>query len=105
MPISLRLPSDIEMQIAGFGAREGLSKSAVIVRSIQEFLARNDQPTAFDLYQEAMRHSSAAKDAKDVRRASSEQREGKLQLREIVRRKHAERSARATQALKKKATA
>jgi hypothetical protein len=99
MPISLRLPSDIEMQIAGFGAREGMSKSAVIVRSIQEFLARHAAPTAFDLYQEAMRDSSTTKDAP---RQSAEQRSNKLQLREAVQRKHAQRSSRATQTLKKK---
>ncbi len=46
MPISLRLPPDIETRIAGFGSRAGLTKSAVIVRSIEEFLARHAQPSS-----------------------------------------------------------
>jgi hypothetical protein len=102
MPISLRLPTDIEMQIAGFGAREGLSKSAVIVRSIQEFLARNAQPSSFDLYKEALQSIDPGKDGL---RLLAEQREGKLQLREAVRNKHAQRAAKASQALKKKVSA
>ncbi len=43
MPMSLRLPADIETQIASFAARTGLTKSAVIVRSIQSFLAQHDE--------------------------------------------------------------
>lgn len=46
IPISLRLPPDIETRIAGFGSRAGLTKSAVIVRSIEEFLARHAQPSS-----------------------------------------------------------
>ena len=39
MPISLRLPLKVEQQIAEYGVRQGLTKSAVIVRSIETFLA------------------------------------------------------------------
>ena len=54
MPISLRLSAEIKSEIAGFSARQGVSKSAVIVCTIQEFLARNAQPTSFQVYQEVM---------------------------------------------------
>ena len=95
MPISLRLPPELETQIAGFGAREGISKSAVIVRSIQEYLARHAQPSALQIYEDVMRD---AQDAPEVARAP-EQRAHKLQARDAIARKHAERSARATKAL------
>jgi hypothetical protein len=99
MPISLRLPADVETQIAGFSARQGVSKSAVIVRSIQEFLAKHAQPTSFEIYQEAMREAEDLR--KDAKREAAEQRPHKLQVREAIRRKHAERSERAVKALKK----
>lgn len=104
MPISLRLPPAIEAQIAGFGTRQGLSKSAVIVRSIQEFLARNAQPTSFQIYQEAM--GGAVRDDgrntldTDGARAAAETRPHKLQVREAIRRKHAKRVARSGAAVK-----
>jgi hypothetical protein len=102
MPISLRLPTDIESQIAGFSARQGVSKSAVIVRSIQEFLTKNAQPSSLEIYEQAMlgnATSSTAIVANDARRESAEQRPAKLQVRAALRRKHTERSARAGQAL------
>lgn len=99
MPISLRLPSDIEAQIAGFGARLGLSKSALIVRSIQEFLARHAQPSSLQIYEEAMRE--ALDSATDGKRESMEQRPLKRKAREAIRQKHAARSQRAAQALDK----
>jgi predicted transcriptional regulator len=95
MPISLRLPPELETQIASFGARQGLSKSAVIVRSIHEFLARHAQPSALQIYEEVMQE---VEDAPAVARAP-EQRSHKLQVREAIARKHAERSARASKAL------
>jgi hypothetical protein len=102
MPISLRLPAAIETQIAGFSARQGVSKSAVIVRSIEEFLAKNAQPSSFEIYEQAMRDSAlpvTAGQPSDAERASAEQRPVKLQIRTALRRKHAARSARASQAL------
>ena len=54
MPISLRLPAEVDSQIASYSARLGLSKSAMIVRSIEEFLAKNAQPSAYQLYLDAM---------------------------------------------------
>ena len=98
MPISLRLPADIESRIAGFGARQGMSKSAVIVRSIQEFLARHAQPTSLQLYEDAMRDGAKA-DARnqrgDAQREAAEKRPGKIAVRDAIRRKHAARSGRA----------
>lgn len=98
MPISLRLPTDIESRIAGFGARQGMSKTAIIVRSIQEFLARHAQPTSFQLYEDAMRDGAKA-DARsqrsDVQREAAENRPEKIAVRDAIRRKHAARSKRA----------
>lgn len=102
MPVSLRLPTDIELQIAGYSARQGLSKSAVIVRSIQEFLAKHAQPTAFQIYEEVMQDAAkadAAHQHQDARHEAAEQRPVKRQVRQAIRRKHAERSARASLAV------
>lgn len=100
MPISLRLSTDLETQISGFGVRQGLSKSAVIVRSIQEFLARNAQPTSLQIYEDAMRVVPSPRDAtkSDKKSEAAEQRSHKIQARTAIRRKHAERSERALQA-------
>ena len=99
MPISLRLPADIETQIAGFGARLGLSKSAVIVRSIQEFLARHAQPSSLQIYDEAMRgaQEEPGRAKSDEESEAAEQRPHKLQARAAIRCKHAQRSERAVQ--------
>ena len=102
MPISLRLPADIETRIAGFGARQGMSKSAVIVRSIQEFLARHGQPSSFQVYEGVMRDGDAAglrTRKSDARREAAEPRPLKLASRAAIRRKLAARSARARRAL------
>ena len=106
-PISLRLPSDIDAQITGFGARQGLTKSAVIVRSIQEFLARNAQPTSLQIYQDAMRGAPNAAvqrenqhERDDAFRAAAEVRPHKLQVRQVIRSKHAKRATRSGAAVK-----
>lgn len=96
MPTSLRLPADIESQIAGFGSRTGLTKSAVIVRSIEEFLARHAEPSSLHIYEEAMRNISSQPDSQGDTLARSPH---KQQVLQSVRRKHAQRSARATSAL------
>jgi hypothetical protein len=93
VPISLRLPAELESQIAGFGARAGLSKTAVIVRSVQEYLAAHAQPTSLQIYEEAMRGAQEKGDDESV-----EQRPHKLRVQKELRRKHALRSARAKQA-------
>lgn len=100
MPISLRLPADLETRIAGFGAHLGLSKSAVIVRSIQEFLATHAQPSSLQIYEEAMRgaQDAPAGGISDKKGEASEQRPHKLQARKAIRRKHTQRSERAVQA-------
>ena len=104
MLISLRLPTEIEEQIAGFSARQGLSKSAVIVRSIHEFLARNAQPSSLQIYQEVIHEgadeSSNAKS--DAKREAAEQRPHKILVRDAIRRKHAVSSASATKTSKVK---
>jgi len=91
MPISLRLPTDIEDQIAGFSARQGISKSAVIVRSIHEFLNRHAQPSSLEIYEEVMR--DGANESRDAKREAAEQRPHKILVRDAIRQKHAERSA------------
>jgi len=78
----------------------------VIVRSIQEFLARNAAPSSFQIYEDAMqgaknkRGDATSSDLKtDLAREASAQRPGKLAVRQALRKKHAERSQRATNAL------
>ena len=97
MPISLRLPVDVESQIAGFGARLGLTKSAVIVRSIHEFLAHHAQPSSLEIYEAAMQASVANSLQREAVAAHStnEARPHKLKVRAVIARKHAERSRRA----------
>ena len=94
MPISLRLPPEIEDQIAGFSARQGLSKSAVIVRSIHEFLARNAQPSSLQIYEEVM--GNGVDETRDAKREAAEQRLHKILIRDAIRQKHAMRSGRAS---------
>lgn len=112
MPISLRLPADIESRIAGFGARQGMSKSAVIVRSIQEFLVRHAQPTSFQIYEDVMRDgakANARNQRSDAGREAAEKRPEKIAVRDAIRRKHAARSGwdgvQANEALAKTSTA
>ncbi len=100
MPISLRLPAEVESQIAGFSARAGLSKSAVIVRSIQEFLVRHAEPSSQQIYAQVMQEEQGrSTDAKaDLLIESLEKRPLKQQVRKTIRAKHAQRSARAAKA-------
>lgn len=92
MPVSLRLPTEIEAQIAAYSAREGLSKSAVIVRSIQEFFARNAQPSALEIYEAVMRSESDLSDDNTLSQADALP-PHKSMYQAKVRQKHAERSA------------
>ena len=104
MPISLRLPTDIEDQIAGFSARHGISKSAVIVRSIHEFLNRNAQPSSLQIYEEVMAGGAdnSSDVASDAKREAAELRPLKIRMREVIRQKHADRSASAAKTSKAK---
>ena len=100
MPISLRLPADTETSIADFGARHGLSKTAVIMRSIREFLVAHAQASSLQLYEDAMRENAVADSRSLARNAahdSAEKRPRKLAIRDAIHRKHANRSARASQ--------
>lgn len=101
MPMSLRLPADIETQIASFAARTGLTKSAVIVRSIQDFLARHDEPSSFQIYERVMQDALSPPGAamQDLSKEGSEPRALKRQARDAIRNKHRERSERAARAL------
>jgi predicted DNA-binding protein len=91
MSLSLRLSTALESEIVAYSTRTGLSKSAVIVRSIEAFLRSHAQPSAFDLYEEAMRSVSSADQSGDLQDA----RPHKQAIQAAVRRKHADRSARA----------
>ena len=96
MPISLRLPVEVDSQIASYSARLGLSKSAIIVRSIEEFLAKNVQPSAYQLYLDAMASSQMTVTPSVEKKAVDGH---KLTVQKALQRKHKERSARAAQAL------
>ena len=98
MPISLRLSSDVDNQIASYSARLGLSKSAVIVRSIEEFLAKNAQPSAYQLYLDAMEAAQATPTQSLSPKAPTGH---KLAIQKALQRKHKDRSVRATQALQR----
>ena len=88
MPISLRLPKDIEDQIAGYSARQG----------------RNAQPSSLQIYEDVMAAGvDKSGDAKsDAKREAAEQRPHKILVRDAIRQKHAERSDRATKTSKAK---
>ena len=102
MPISLRLPADIESQVAGFSARLGVSKSAIITRSIREFLAKNAQPSSLQIYEDVMQDLQGGQS--DANREAAERRPRKLKLRVSIRRKHAQRSEFARKVLVKRRT-
>ena len=100
MPTSLRLPADIETRINGFGSRTGLTKSAVIVRSIEEFLARHAEPSSLHIYEEAMRNIASQPDSeRDSQRTTPSRTLSKQQVLRSIRSKHTQRSARAISAL------
>ncbi len=96
MPISIRLPADIEAQISGFGTRLGISKSAVIVRSIQEYLARHVQPSSLQIYEAVMRDAQSVEsgNGKDPLSVAAEMRPHKLKVRAALRRKQSQRRTR-----------
>jgi len=91
MPVSLRLPPRVEEQVAAYATRQGLTKTAVILRSLDEFLATHARPSAFEIYQDVMRQPDAAPSPRDV---AADPRPRKLAVRQALRHKHAERSAR-----------
>ena len=99
MPISIRQPADVEARIARFAARQGISKSAIVLRSIREFLDRHAQPSSFQIYEAVMRDcamEAAGRLHVDARRESAERRPLKLASRAAIHRKHAARAARAS---------
>ena len=99
MPVSLRLPPDVEHQIAEYATRQGLTKSAVIMRSLHEFLAKHAKPSAYQIYLDVMLQVA---DAPRTERGVHDSRPHKIAFRQAVERKHAERSARAGRAQKAK---
>ena len=100
MPISLRLPAEIESQLAGFSARAGLSKSALIVRSIREFLVKHTQPSSLQIFEEVMHDLQGGQG--DAKREAAERRPHKLKIRAAIRRKHARRAEGAAKVLAKR---
>ena len=96
MPLSLRLPAPLESQIVDYALRAGVNKTTVIVKSVQEFLARNAQPSAFELYEDVMRSAAPSSTelaaGQNLTHDAKAQRPHKLQVREAMRRKHAQRS-------------
>jgi hypothetical protein len=86
MPISLRLPQDIEAQLAGLSVRQKASKSALIVRSITEFLQRQNAPTSQEIYEQAVRGTGSTRVS-----TQPEAHAHKLAVRDAVLRKAAQR--------------
>ena len=64
--------------------------------SIQEFLVKHAQPSSLQIYEEAMQEKPGRAKS-DEKSEAVEQRPHKLQARAAIRRKHAQRSARAVQ--------
>jgi predicted transcriptional regulator len=97
MALSLRLPSDIEQMLLAYSAREGMSKSAVIVQSIRDFFERQKpQPTAYEMYLEVMAESKAeqAKNPqKDWYLIDKETRPHKIAFHKAMQAKYARRQA------------
>ena len=61
------------------------------------FLNRNAQPSSLQIYEDVMRDgANKTGDAtSDAKREAAEQRPLKIRMREVIRQKHAERSAKA----------
>jgi uncharacterized protein HemY len=51
MPLSIRLKPALEQRVAEYAVRNGKSKSAVIAKSVEEYLERNSGPELYALYQ------------------------------------------------------
>jgi predicted transcriptional regulator len=88
MPISLRLPNDMEAQLAGLSLRQKTSKSALIVRSITEFLQRHNAPTSQEIYDQALRSAGGTRVSTQ---REPEERTRKLAVRDAVLHKAAQR--------------
>lgn len=94
MPVSLRLPAELEAQLAEFGALHNTTKTAVIVRSVRDFLAAHAAPSMQELYHQAMHAAERAVRVTEPasEAARTETRPHKLAFRERMRQKHAVRS-------------
>jgi predicted DNA-binding protein len=88
MPISLRLPNEIETELARASAALGITKTALIHRGIEAYLRDHALPTAHDLYLRTQPSASATRDT------PIEQREHKQRFREAMHKKQAQRKAR-----------
>jgi hypothetical protein len=66
MPISLRLPLNLETEVAERCEREGVSKTALVVRSIEDYLQRTRAPSAFELFEQAMSAADVALAQRDA---------------------------------------
>ena len=93
MALSLRLPSDIENMVIAYSAREGVSKSAVIVQSIRHFFERKKpQPTAYEMYLEVMENAKN-RPVDERRQIDSETRPHKIAFYQAMQAKQARRQA------------
>jgi hypothetical protein len=90
MRTSVHLPSKLESQVADYCNRHGVSKSDIVLRSIQEFLLRHAQPSSLEIYNEVMRDDPDPE--RDGKREAAEQRPHKLEIRSAFRRKLATES-------------
>ncbi len=70
-----------------------LPKSSVMGRSFHEFLARNAQPSSFEIYQEVMREGMDGR--RIAKRKAAEQRPYKALVHDAIRQKYAKRWAKA----------
>jgi predicted DNA-binding protein len=89
MPISLRLPNEIETALARASAALGITKTALIHRGIEAYLRDHALPTAHDLYLRTQPNAGVARDM------PIEQREHKQRFREAMRKKQTQRKVRA----------
>ena len=54
MPLSLRLPQSVEDELSEMSVRLGVTKTAVVMQSIREFLKLHARPSAQQIYSEIM---------------------------------------------------
>ena len=90
MPLSIRLKPQLEQRVAEYAVRKGVSKSALIARSLEEYLDRNSGPSLFDLYERFFTSLPPEAREPDPRTASSVRK----RYAAYVRAKHARRARR-----------
>lgn len=89
MPISIRLKPQLEQRVAEYSVRKGISKSAVIARSLEDYLDRHAGPMLYELYE---KFAAALPAAAGPRRGA--ERTTRERYVEYVKAKHARRARR-----------